>query len=180
VQRILTGGGHGASWRRRTTALRRRLDTDDKSRIAPSSIWSTNATGVFAHTRRKARPDPRCRTAAGNDSVAASVVWCGFAALIPLSLARQWSRRQETGEGRGACARTLWTSETTPSERNAGWWLEPPARGPRISRAPRLRLGMDLASGASRSVAQRSARARFAADGRVPQVGTKNRSWAAR
>jgi hypothetical protein len=92
-------GGHGASWRRRTTAPRRRLDTDDKSRIAPSSIGSTNATGVFAHTRRKARPDPRCRTAAGNDSAAASVVWCGFAAQISLSLARQWSRRQETGEG---------------------------------------------------------------------------------
>jgi hypothetical protein len=57
-------GGYGASWRRRTATPRRRLDTDDKSRIAPSSIWSTNATGVFAHTRRKARPDPRCRTAA--------------------------------------------------------------------------------------------------------------------
>ena len=99
----------------------------------------------------------------------------------------------------GACARTLWTSESAPSERNAGWWLEPPARGPRISRASRLRLGMDLASEAHRSMAQRSARARFAADGRVPhdsdprkrvmrreygqrgpQVGAKNRSWAAR
>jgi hypothetical protein len=32
----------------------------------------------------------------------------------------------------------------------------------------RFRLEMDLASGAHRSVAQRSARARFAADGRVP------------